>query len=183
MPALAACEAKKADYTGADAVVDELRDIQRTTAELCSTLMGSIGQTSDGAAINGTLMHRVRELAERIGATSSPAGGSVNGRLLTGNTSLAAIDTATSGANTKLAGTLTAALTRGQDATTPLHVTGGSGGGGSTDVTPVVDAVEASGQAAASSAADLRTDLWFVAGLLASGLFGYGLYRLVMPRA
>jgi hypothetical protein len=55
----------------------------------------------------------------------------------------------------------------------PVHVENPSA---AADLDPAISAIEESGAA-------LHAALWFIAGLLGAGLPGYGLYRVVMPRA
>lgn len=88
------------------------------------------------------------------------------------------------------------ALTRGHERGLPLFVdgenalrgptgpTGPSGAHGTRDDPAFVKvAGTPNDESLLGVLADLRTDLWFGLGLLATMLFGYGLWRQVMPRA
>lgn len=84
---------------------------------------------------------------------------------------------------------LPVSLDRGGTSDDPLYVDGSSGGAatlGADDGHPAFvrfASTETAPAEAATGVADLRTDVWFVAGLLATALLSYGLWRTVMPRA
>ena len=189
-----ACPTAPATYGGTDAVVAELRALRIEQVASCVALRERLdtsnqvaGTTSDGALTTSpstnSQLHWIKQTDTDVQGVSSRLGsGYVAGApcptsLTIGiNGLLCAIRTNTDRgiwAQTPRRSRSTARTPR-QSSPSPARAGMSSGGGGTTDVQPVVDAVNAAGTAN-------HSDVWFLIGLLAAGLPAYGLYRLVMP--
>ena len=192
-----ACPTAPATYGGTDAVVAELRALRIEQVASCVALRERLdtsnqvaGTTSDGALTTSpstnSQLHWIKQTDTDVQGVSSRLGSGyvagapcptsltigINGLLCAIRTNT---DRGSSGANAQTVKVDSSDAT--PVITKPCQGTGcSSGGGGTTDVQPVVDAVNAAGTAN-------HSDVWFLIGLLAAGLPAYGLYRLVMPRA